>query len=103
MVYDVPGDGACGPNSVSAHLFEDENEGPKLRISMNRFMAEHWDRQYKFLTQCSPESPFIRKCKGRNIKFTDPTELIKGGAAISLSKHFVSAHLGLDLIINQSV
>ena len=77
VVYEVPGDGACGPNSVAAHFFEDENEGPKLRLLLNRFMAEHWDKQYKYLTQCSPETPFIRKCKGRQVKFTDPTELIK--------------------------
>ena len=77
VVYEVPGDGACGPNSVAAHIFEDENEGPKLRLLLNKFMAEHWDKQYKYLTQCSPETPFIRKCKGRQIKFTDPTELTK--------------------------
>ena len=73
VVYEVPGDGAFGPNSVAAHFFE----GPKLRLLLNRFMAEHWDKQYKYLTQCSPETPFIRKCKGRQVKFTDPTELIK--------------------------
>ena len=77
VVYEVPGDGACGPNSGAAHLFEDENEGPKLRLSINRFMAKHWDRQYKYLTQCSPETPFIRKVKGRTVKFTDPAELIQ--------------------------
>ena len=27
----------------------------------------------------------------------------KGGGAIGISKYFVKAHLGLDLIINQSV
>ena len=27
VVYVVPGDGACGPNSGAAHLFEDENKG----------------------------------------------------------------------------
>ena len=52
VVYEVPGDGPCGPNSGAAHLFEDENEGPKLRLLMNRFMAEHWDSQYKYITKC---------------------------------------------------
>ena len=77
VVYEVPGDGACGPNSGAAHLFEDENEGPKLRLLMNRFMAEHWDSQYKYITKCSPETPFVRKVKGHTVKFTDPAQLIK--------------------------
>ena len=31
------------------------------------------------------------------------TKIIKGGAAIRCYEHFVIAHLGLDLIVNQSV
>ena len=37
MVYCVPGNGACGPNSISAHLFKDEVFGPKLRQKINDF------------------------------------------------------------------
>ena len=37
VIYVVPGDGACGPNSAAAHLFGDEVFGPKLRKQMNSF------------------------------------------------------------------
>lgn len=39
VVYQVPGDGACGPNCGAAFLFEDEVFGPKLRKNMNNFFA----------------------------------------------------------------
>ena len=47
LVYGVPGNGACGPNSASAHLFEDEVYGQSLRKQMNEFMANHWERRYQ--------------------------------------------------------
>ena len=80
MVYCVPGDGACGPNSISAHLFKDEVYGSKLRLNMNRFMVKHWDKKYKYKTQCSDGHPFKRKIGGGGeISFIDPIELLKGG------------------------
>ena len=78
MVYCVPGDGACGPNSISAHLFKDEVYGSKLRLNMNHFMVKHWDKKYKYKTQCSDGHPFKRRIGGGGqISFTDPTELLK--------------------------
>ena len=75
-VYTVPGDGACGANSIAAHLFRDEVFGPKLRQKINHFKVKHWNRKYKFKTQCSVESPFIRKIgQGGEISFTDPGKL----------------------------
>ena len=76
-VYCVPGDGACGPNSISAHLFKDEVFGSKLRLKMNHFMVNHWDRKYKYKTQCSEGHPFSRKIgSGGKISFTNQNELL---------------------------
>ena len=77
-IYSVPGDGACGPNSASAFLFKDEVFGPKLRKNMNRFFARHWEKRYKYLTQCSENHPFVRKIGGGgHVSFTDPLKLIR--------------------------
>ena len=77
VIYEVPGDGACGPNTAAAHLFKDEVFGPKLRKNMNNFFADHYYDKYMMLSPCSIEEPFIRNCKGRNVSFTDPEKLIK--------------------------
>ena len=77
-VYTVPGDGACGANSIAAHLFRDEVFGPKLRKKINDFKVKHWNKKYKFKTQCSVESPFVRKIgRGGDISFTDPEKLFQ--------------------------
>ena len=75
VIYKVPGNGACAPNSAAAHLFSDEIFGPKLRRKMNVFMANHWDKHYKFKTQCSEDHPFERKVGDRMISFTNPEKL----------------------------
>ena len=62
LLYVVPGDGSCGPSCASAHLFQDEVFGPKLRRKMNIFLARHWYSKYQYLTQCSPKHPVVRKC-----------------------------------------
>ena len=77
VLYTVPGDGCCGPNCAAAFLFEDEVFGPKLRKSMNRFMAKHWNIRYKLITKCSPGHPFVRKLGNKTIKLTDPKKLIR--------------------------
>ena len=74
-IYRVPGDGACAPNCASAYLFQDEIFGPKLRRQMNIFMACHWDERYNLICPCTPDTPFIRKLRGKLIKFTDPAKL----------------------------
>ena len=33
--------------------------------------------RYKFITKCYSETPFVRKLRGREVKFTDPQELLK--------------------------
>ena len=77
-VYCVPGDGACGPNSISAHLFKDEVYGPKLKRQMNLFMVKHWERKYKYKTQCSEGHPFRRKLASfEEISFTDSSKLLE--------------------------
>ena len=77
LVYGVPGDGSCGPNSASAFLFKDEVFGRKLRRRMNMFMAKHWKRRYQYLTQCSKDDPFVRRLGEGEKKYTDPLELVK--------------------------
>ena len=77
VLYVVPGDGCCGPNCAAALLFGDEVFGPKLRRHMNKFMAKHWNRRYKSITQCSPGHPFERKLANRVVKFTEPKKLLE--------------------------
>ena len=77
ILYLVPGDGCCGPNCAAAFLFQDEVFGPKLRIRMNSFQAEHWDRRYQYISQCSKGHPFERNLKGGNVSFPDPLKLFK--------------------------
>ena len=76
VVYVVPGDGACGPNSAAAFLFHDESLGPQLRTRMCKFQATHWHRRYQDITPCTPEFPYTRKLRGKQITFTDPDKLI---------------------------
>ena len=76
MIYTVPGDGAGCANSIAAYLFKDEVFGPKLRRKINDFKIKHWDRKYKYKTQCDETSPFIRKVgMGEKVVFTDPEKL----------------------------
>ena len=77
VLYVVPGDGCCGPNCAAALLFHDEVFGPKLRRRMNLFFANHWNRRYQHISQCSPGHPYKRKIKDGEIEFTDPDQLIK--------------------------
>ena len=78
VLYVVPGDGSCAPSSASAFLFKDEVFGTQLKRKMNRFLAEHWEKKYKFKTQCSETSPFIRKIGGGGeVSFTDPEKLLE--------------------------
>lgn len=78
VLYVVPGDCCCGPNAAAAHLFQDEAYGPKLRRKMNKFAADHFnDGRYKYISNCSPDNPFIRRLGGKEIKFTDQEKLIK--------------------------
>ena len=45
---------------------------------MNRFFARHWEKRYKYLTQCSENPPFVRKIGGGgHVSFTDPLKLIR--------------------------
>ena len=76
MVYVVPGNGACGPNSAAAHLFEDEVYGPQLRRKMNVFFAKHFEKKYQFITPCTPETPFKRRVKNITVEFTNQEDLI---------------------------
>ena len=78
MLYVVPGDGSCAPSSASAFLFKDEVFGTQLKKKMNNFIAEHWEKKYKYKTQCSKTSPFIRKIGGGGeVYFTDPDKLVE--------------------------
>jgi hypothetical protein len=56
---------------------EDEVFGLKLRRKMNSFQARHWNKRYRYLTQCSPKHPFVRKVINGEVSFTDPKELLE--------------------------
>ena len=78
VLYIVPGDGSCGPSSASAFLFKDEVFGTQLKRKTNKFLARHWESKYKFKSQCSEDSPFVRQVgRGRKVSFTDPEKLKK--------------------------
>ena len=77
VVYEVPGNGSCGPNSASAFLFKDDVFGPKLRRRMNIFMAKHWNKRYQYITQCSKDHPFERKLGQGKVSYEDPLELVQ--------------------------
>ena len=77
IVYEVPGDGSCGPSSAAAHLFQDEIFGAKLRREMNKFVVKHWEIRYKYITKCSKETPFVRQLGYGKIVHTDPKKLLK--------------------------
>ena len=88
-MYKVAGDGACGPNSAAAFLFKDEVFGPKLKRNMNKFMARHWKKKYQFKTQCSEDSPFIRKTGGGGqVVFTDPLKFRQGCLHVDRFRRF---------------
>ena len=74
MIYTVLGNGACFQNSAAAHLFQDENLGPKLKIQMNMFFSEHYEN-YKQIVPCSEEEPFVRQLKGEVKTFKDPEKI----------------------------
>ena len=76
VMYVVPGNGACAPNSAAALLFGDEVFGPKLRGRMNKHMAKYFYTRYQNITQCSPGHPFIRKLAGGEVFFDNPEKLI---------------------------
>ena len=76
VVYVVPGDGCCAQNCTAAWLFHDEKYGPQLRRKINSFLVKHWDKRYQYITNCSLETPFKRKLKGKTISFTDPKKLL---------------------------
>ena len=42
LILRVKPDGACSPNSAAAHIFEDQEEGPKLRRVINTYIADRW-------------------------------------------------------------
>ena len=78
VIYTVPGDGSCGPSSAAAFLFKDEVFGTQLKRKTNRFLAKHWEKKYKFKSQCSEDSPFVRQVgRGEEVCFTDPEKLIQ--------------------------
>ena len=41
------GNGACVTNCAAVHVYEDEDEGPKVKRRVNLHMADNWDSYYK--------------------------------------------------------
>ena len=42
-VYKADPDGACLQNAVAVHIYEDPNQGPKLKRDLNDHIAENWN------------------------------------------------------------
>ena len=78
LVYEVPGDGACYPNSSAAFIFHhDEVFGPKLRKRINNFFVIHCKSKYQSICLCSEETPFIRMTSKGEVKYEDPEKLFE--------------------------
>ena len=43
MKYSVLGNGACLENCVALHIYEDENEGAKVKKRVNHHVADNWN------------------------------------------------------------
>ena len=46
--YRATPDGACVTNSTAVHIFEDEDEGPKLKRIVNNYIADNWDNYFVY-------------------------------------------------------
>ena len=73
VLFPVDGDGACGPRSFAAWIYEDPTLGPHLARNMNRLFVEHWDYwKDKF------SYPFIRNIGlEKQIRCENEQELLK--------------------------
>ena len=73
VLFPVDGDGACGPRSFAAWIYEDPTLGPHLARNMNRLFVEHWNYwSDKF------SYPFIWNIGlGKEIKCENEKELLK--------------------------
>ena len=71
--FPVDGDGACGPRSLAAWIYEDPTLGPHLARNMNHLFIKHWDYWAdKF------NYPFIRNIGcGKQIRCANENELLK--------------------------
>ena len=69
LMFCVDPDGACGPNSTAAHIFEDPVEGKKLREVINTHISEHFSYY-----QPKIDFPYKRQVgnKGENVTFNNP-------------------------------
>ena len=46
MRYKALGNGACLENCVAVHIYEDEQEGVKVKRRVNHHVADNWDNYY---------------------------------------------------------
>ena len=44
--YKVEGNGACLDNCLAVHVYEDKEEGPKVKKRLNNHVADNWDNYY---------------------------------------------------------
>ena len=72
VLFPIDGDGACGPRSFAAWIYEDPSLGPNLARNMNRLFVKHWDYwKDKF------EYPFIRDIGlGEQVKCENEEQLL---------------------------
>ena len=45
--YRAKPNGACLDNCLAVHVYEDENEGPRVKKRVNKHVADNWDAYYK--------------------------------------------------------
>ena len=66
LMFIIPGDGACAPNSGAAHIFQDPKYGPQFRMLMNNHVADNFS-YYRDLISF----PYKRKVgvKGDSVNF----------------------------------
>ena len=73
VLFPVDGDGACGPRSFAAWIYEDPTLGPHLARNINRLFIKHWDYWADKFAY-----PLIRDIgSGKKVIFKNEKELLK--------------------------
>ena len=50
MRFNALDNGACLENCVAAHVYENEEDGMKVKRRVNLHVADNWDNYYKNIT-----------------------------------------------------
>ena len=73
MLFPVQGDGACGPRTFAAWIFQDPSLGPYLARNINAHFVKYWEYWEKVFV-----FPFVRNVgNGKNVEIQNKEDLFK--------------------------